>query len=83
MKEPLRILLYSDVVQRWALSYERVQELAEIHSDFPKPAMVLPNGNIPLYLEKDIIEYEKRHQELLHICFRGRSIRTFFYQLEN
>ncbi|UOY91909.1 hypothetical protein MUG87_15765 [Ectobacillus sp. JY-23] len=68
------LLLYRDLVKRWALTYERVRELAESKGDFPKPYMFLYEENVPVYLEKEIVEYEKNHSELVCSSFRGRSI---------
>ncbi|HDX9578583.1 TPA: hypothetical protein ROX88_002125 [Bacillus pseudomycoides] len=77
MNEAMKVLLCRDLAKRWALSLERVHELAEHDPFFPKPQVILPPEGIRLYLEQDIIEYEKQHAELLQVCIRGRNLRSF------
>lgn len=71
----MKVLLREDIANRWAVSEERVQELA-MDAMFPKPYMAMPSGE-SLYLETDIIEYEKMHVELTQIYIRGRNLRRF------
>ncbi|MDC2867639.1 hypothetical protein [Bacillus sp. BP-3] len=73
----MKVLLCRDLARRWALSLERVYELAELDPFFPKPHVTLPPEDICLYLEQDIIEYEKQHAELVQVCIRGRNLRSF------
>ncbi|WP_028411294.1 hypothetical protein [Bacillus sp. 123MFChir2] len=73
----MKVLLCRELAKRWALSLERVYELAERDPFFPKPYMILPPEDICLYLEQDIIEYEKRHAELMQVYIRGRNLRSF------
>ncbi|MBY0599746.1 hypothetical protein [Bacillus bingmayongensis] len=72
----MKVLLREDIANRWAVLVERVEELAMQDSIFPKPYMILPSGD-SLYLEIELIAYEKIHVELTQVCFRGRSLRTF------
>ncbi|MEN1937118.1 hypothetical protein AAIE21_16335 [Paenibacillus sp. 102] len=72
----MKVLLREDIANRWAVSVDRVQELAMQDPNFPKPYIVLPSKD-SLYLELDLIAYEKIHVELTQVCFRGRSLRTF------
>ncbi|KEK24214.1 hypothetical protein [Bacillus gaemokensis] len=76
----MRVLLREDIANRWAVSIERVQELATQDPVFPKPYMVLPSGDI-LYLEMDVIEYEKTHVELTQVYIRGRNLRSFLSRM--
>jgi len=71
----MKVLLREDIANRWAVSVERVQELA-MDPMFPKPYMILPSED-SLYLETDIIEYEKMHVELTQVFVRGRNLRSF------
>ena len=71
----MKVLLREDIANRWVVSEERVQELA-MDPMFPKPYMALPSGE-SLYLETDIIAYEKMHVELTQIYIRGRNLRRF------
>ncbi|MCX2826309.1 hypothetical protein COM13_14955 [Bacillus pseudomycoides] len=71
----MKVLLREDIAHRWAVSVERVQELA-MDSMFPKPYMILPSEE-SLYLETDIIAYEMRHVELTRVYIRGRNLRSF------
>lgn len=73
----MSVLLFQNIAKRWAVSLERLQEIAMQDITFPKPYIVLPLGE-NLYLESDIIEYEKKHRELTQVCFRGRNLRLFF-----
>ncbi|MEH6891008.1 hypothetical protein V7024_15060 [Bacillus sp. JJ864] len=77
MKETMKVLLCRELAKRWALSLERVHELAEHDPFFPKPYVILPPEDIRLYLEQDIIEYEKQHAELVQVYIRGRNLRSF------
>ncbi|MFJ8527658.1 hypothetical protein [Bacillus sp. NPDC094106] len=72
----MKVLLLGDIAHRWAVSVERVQELAALDPIFPKPYMILPSKD-NLYLETDIIAYEKMHVELTQVYIRGRSLRRF------
>lgn len=72
----MKVLLREDIANRWAVSVERVQELAMQDPIFPDPYIVLPSKD-NLYLEADIIEYEKLHVELSQIYIRGRNLRSF------
>jgi hypothetical protein len=74
----MKIFLCRDLAKRWALSLERVHELGEYDPLFPKPSVILSPEHICLYLEQDIIEYEKQHAELLQVYVRGRNLRSFF-----
>ncbi|MDM5187197.1 hypothetical protein QUF99_07615 [Bacillus sp. DX4.1] len=74
----MKVLLCHDIANRWAISLERVYELAMQDITFPKPYVVLPLEGVSLYLENDIIEYEKKHAELMRVCFRGRNLRRFY-----
>ena len=71
----MKVLLREDIANRWAVSVERVQELA-MDSMFPKPYMILPSEE-SLYLETDIIAYEMLHVELTRVYIRGRNLRSF------
>ncbi len=74
----MKVLLLDDIANRWAVSLERIQELAALDPFFPRPYMiVLSKDN--LYLEKDIIEYEQLHAELSQVYIRGRSLRAFLW----
>lgn len=77
MKEAIKVLLFRDLAKRWALSLERVYELVEYDPFFPKPYVILQLEDTRLYLEQDIIEYEKQHIELVQVCVRGRNLRSF------
>ena len=77
MKEAMKVLLCRELAKRWAVSLERVHELAEHDPFFPKPYVILPSEDIQLYLEQDIIEYEKQHAELVQVYIRGRNLRSF------
>ncbi|QWU43672.1 MULTISPECIES: hypothetical protein [Bacillus] len=72
----MKVLLFGDVADRWAVSIERVQELAQIDPIFPRPYILLPSKDA-LYLEADIIEYEELHVELAQVYIRGRNLRAF------
>ncbi|MGG2067108.1 hypothetical protein [Bacillus sp. S14(2024)] len=78
----MKIFLCRDLAKRWALSLERVHELVEYDPLFPKPSAILPPEDICLYLEQDIIEYEKQHEELVQVYVRGRNLRSFFHDLD-
>ncbi|WJE53435.1 hypothetical protein QRE66_03875 [Bacillus cereus] len=71
----MKVLLREDIANRWAVSKERVQELA-LDPMFPKPYMILPSEE-NLYLETDIIAYEMLHVELTRVHIRGRNLRLF------
>ncbi|MGG2093661.1 hypothetical protein AB1283_13285 [Bacillus sp. S13(2024)] len=77
----MKIFLCHDLAKRWALSLERVYELLEHDPFFPKPYVTLPPEDTCLYLEQDIIEYEKQHAELGQVYIRGRNLRSFFHDL--
>lgn len=77
MREAMKVLLCRELARRWAVSLERVHELAEHDPFFPKPYVILSPEDIRLYLEQDIIEYEKRHAELVQVYIRGRNLRSF------
>ncbi|PFE06492.1 hypothetical protein COE15_06555 [Bacillus cereus] len=72
----MKVLLLGDIAHRWAVSVERVQELAALDLSFPNPYMILPSEE-SLYLETDIIEYEQVRVELSQVYIRGRSLRAF------
>ncbi|MBO1626321.1 MULTISPECIES: hypothetical protein [Bacillus] len=72
----MKVLLLGDIAHRWAVSVERVQELAALDPSFPNPYMILPSEE-SLYLETDIIEYEQVRVELSQVYIRGRSLRAF------
>ncbi|MBC6971958.1 hypothetical protein H9I32_05790 [Bacillus sp. Xin] len=71
----MKVLLREDIANRWAVSKERMQELA-MDSMFPKPYMILPSEE-SLYLETDIIAYERLYVELTRVYIRGRNLRSF------
>ncbi|WP_459500327.1 hypothetical protein [Bacillus sp. C1] len=71
----MKVLLDQDIANRWAVSKERMQELAR-DPMFPKPYMILPSEE-KLYLETDIITYEMLHVELTQVYIRGRNLRLF------
>ncbi|MEM5607030.1 hypothetical protein AAHH71_28760 [Bacillus toyonensis] len=73
----MKVLLFGDIANRWAVSIERVQELAQIDPIFPGPYILLPSKDA-LYLEADIIEYEQLHAELSQVYIRGRNLRAFY-----
>ncbi|CAM4197523.1 hypothetical protein BAMA111019_11610 [Bacillus manliponensis] len=77
MKEAMKVLFFHDLTKRWALSLNRLYELIECDPSFPKPYVVVQHTDMRLYLECDIIEYEKQHTELVQVCVRGRNLRSF------
>ncbi|MEY8350041.1 hypothetical protein AALF16_17395 [Bacillus cereus] len=72
----MKVLLREDIANRWAVSVERIQELAALDPIFPKPYMILLSEE-NLYLETDIIAYEMLHVELTRVYIRGRNLRSF------
>lgn len=53
--------LYSkaDLARRWGVSRQVVKNWELRHDNFPKPVMWVHDNSLPLYIEKDIIEYEE------------------------
>lgn len=60
-EEPI-ILSKIDIANRWGLSRQNVNNLANRHSDFPEPSFYIANGKIPLYKLEDVEAYEKRRK---------------------
>lgn len=44
---------------RWGVTRQMVNSRENRHSDFPKSIMTVQNGSLPLYLESDVMVYEK------------------------
>lgn len=53
------ILTKADRATRWGVTRQVVNNWENRHSDFPKPIMTVQNGSLPLYLESDVMVYEK------------------------
>lgn len=49
----------ADIGTRWGKNKQAMHNFIVRNKDFPKPVMHVQNGRIALYLESDIIEYEK------------------------
>lgn len=58
MKLPI-LLTKSDMAARWGVSRQVVDNWDSRHSDFPQPVMRVSCGKLPLYLESDVLAYEK------------------------
>lgn len=49
----------ADMAKRWGVSRQVVNNWEARHSDFPEPAIWVHDGSLPLYLEEDVMKYEK------------------------
>ncbi|MGP4041881.1 hypothetical protein ACTWP4_18565 [Gracilibacillus sp. D59] len=56
--------LYSkaDLARRWGVSRQVVKNWESRHDNFPDPAMWVHDDSLPLYLEEDVLEYEKERK---------------------
>jgi hypothetical protein len=62
MHELPKLYAKADMAARWGVSRQVVKNWETRHEDFPKPVMWVGNGTMPLYLEQDVLEYEKRRR---------------------
>jgi hypothetical protein len=54
-----KLMTKADMATRWGVSRQVVKNWEDRHSNFPKPVMIVSNGQIPLYLESDVERYEQ------------------------
>lgn len=59
-KERLALLSKIDIANRWGLSKQGVNNIANRHPDFPDPITIIADGRVPVYSLEDIQAYEKR-----------------------
>ncbi|MEK5155947.1 hypothetical protein HUN88_15290 [Bacillus amyloliquefaciens] len=55
-----KVLTNTDIATRWGKTRRAVYNTITRNEDFPEPVAHVQNGQVPLYLESDIIEYEKK-----------------------
>lgn len=49
----------ADLARRWGVTRQVVKNWELRHEDFPKPVMWVHDNSLPLYIEKDVLVYEK------------------------
>lgn len=62
----LKLYAKSDLATRWGVTRQVVNNWSTRHVDFPEEIMRVDNGRMPLYLEKDVIKYEKERSLDVH-----------------
>lgn len=61
-----RLMAKADMGRRWGVKRNVVHNWEMRDKDFPKPVLVVGNGKMPLYLESDVLAYEK--EKGIHIA---------------
>lgn len=54
-----RLMAKADMSRRWGIKRNVVHNWEGRDPSFPKPVTVVGNGKMPLYLEADVLAYEK------------------------
>lgn len=54
------VLTIADLCYRWEMTRQGIHRKIKVESDFPKPVQFVSNGKIALFLESDIVQYEKK-----------------------
>jgi hypothetical protein len=62
MNELPKLYAKADMAARWGVTRQVVKNWEDRYDDFPKPVMIVGNGRMPLYLEKDVLEFEKKRR---------------------
>lgn len=57
MKEMPKLVMASDMADKWNVDRRVINNWTKRDPKFPKPIQVVGGGKYPLYLESDMIEY--------------------------
>lgn len=60
----MKILGVIDLTLRWDYTRQGVHQKQKNDKDFPQPIAHINNGRTQVFLENDIIKYEKKRREL-------------------
>lgn len=55
-----KLLTISDLTTRWKMPRQSIHE-KKLEKDFPDPVQHVSNGRTALFLERDIVSYEKKY----------------------
>lgn len=58
MKIP-NLMLQTDMANRWGVSRKVVNNWTKRDPNFPKPVQIIGQGKYPIYLETDVLKYER------------------------
>lgn len=58
MKIP-KLMLQTDMANRWDVSRKVVNNWTKRDPNFPKPVQIIGQGKYPIYLESDVLKYER------------------------
>ena len=60
----MKLLGIIDLSSRWNYTRQGVHQKQKTDEEFPKPIAHINNGRTQIFLEEDIIKYEKKRREL-------------------
>ncbi len=62
MRDLPKLYSKADLARRWNVSRQVVKNWELRHDDFPDPVMWVHDNSLPLYLEKDVKDYESKRK---------------------